>query len=34
MNTIRKDVDAVNATITIEVTPSNYNEKVEKKLKE
>lgn len=34
MNTVRKDVDAVNATITIEVTPSDYNEKVEKALKE
>ena len=30
----RADVDAVNATITIEVTPSDYNEKVEKALKE
>ena len=34
MNIVRKDIDAVNATITIEVTPSDYTEKVEKTLKD
>ena len=34
MNIVRKDVDAINTTIGIQVSKSDYAEKVEKQLKE
>lgn len=34
MNIVKKDVDALNATITVNVTPEDYSEVVDKKLKE
>jgi trigger factor len=34
MNIVRKDIDSVNATITISIEKADYSEKVEKKLRE
>ena len=34
MNIVRNDIDAVNATVTVQVSKADYAEKVEKTLKE